>query len=435
MPVVTKPIIYSLGPGHLSSTQTIMKQQSFKMAIIAISIILFSLILKSCKKNDNANNLLSTRDSIIKESNFDLSALRDSIALHPELKSVIIPMNEKVPASFYDTAGNIITGKTKAVPITLSVEQCSFLAPQDYPATETISSIAQNYDCNNGYSYTVTWTISMPVVAELVSPFSSTAFSGGGVKVTNIFGTNTYLNTTIAPTITYLGDDPSTSNENKLYSVVYTTPFIPFSDFAASQAAVLRFSILIYTDCLYSAYVQTSWSSGTLSSPTSTSNPCNRIDPIASIGSDELIGYWNIIDVGGCPAPPDDNMPDRQQVQISYAGSSSSSLTPIGSALLNWHAIRPQFITGSQNCTTTPGTSCTVSSPTSAELTAGTIGVADVYLLPRWDLYNTTAPAIPSPLPSSSTAADHGYYYFRYRDWMLSGCTGPWSTPTSAYYY
>lgn len=387
--------------------------------LIAIGMFAFATFIHSCKKTDTTNEPIKTEGLS--------ERVKIAFKENPDMRQVILPVNEKVQGHWEDAQGNTITTNNVRNE-NARVYECAPASDVMYPPGATLVSIGQDYDCNQGYKLTFTYEVSISV--NLVSTFNCTASGGvvstskGRVRIRNIFNVYTYTDLAIAPTsITNIGEDLSTGNSNVIFRVIYTTQWIPFSLFAASEAASVLSSISMATDCCQLPTFVTTYSSGTISP--NTSNPYTRIDPIAITNATlpgttfaqkaVFVGFGNIVFNNGCPAPPGSSYPERQEIQVLYTGS-----RPIGSPAPVWTTIHPQL--GTYNLAPYGLLNPFVATGTvgAAGDQRGTIGNYDAYYVPDRDLYSY-------PI---NTTFFHGNYNVRYRNKKVSTLpfvNGPWS--------
>ena len=384
-----------------------MKHKIINGVLVIACIFTLAAVIHSCKKTDNkANDLRENKNEILRQTLID----------NPEMKQIIMPINEKVQGHWEDGNGSIITSPRVINNNADRVYECASAADVTYPPGASIVSIGQDYDCNQGYKFTFTYNISISV--NLLNSFNCSGTlntSKARVRVRNIQGVFTYTDLSLIPSsIINIGDDLSTGNSNVIFKVVFTSQWIPFSNFTASSSAVILSSVVMATDCCLLPIFATAYSQGNVTP--NTSNPCTRIDPIAITNATlpgttfaqkaVINGFGNIIFTNGCPAPPTGTYPDRQEIQILYTGS-----TPTGGPAAVWKTIQPQL--GTYNVSPYGNLN-----PFVLSTQAGTIGIYNTYYVPDRDLY--FYPTI--------TTTYHGLFYkIRYRNKMSNGCVGPWS--------
>lgn len=361
-------------------------------SLLMLSILFFS----SCKKL-GADEEKQPFDA----KTYAQNEIKKALAQNPNLANVIIPLNIKSDSKFADKRDNIL----QLGSINSYIYQCDDI---DYPPYTELISISREYDCTSGFRFTVKWKISASFPLYAVNPNTS-SISKGRFRIRNTSVTSLYYEPTITPvTFTDLGDDPATSNTNRLYSIEYTTQWIPFSYFTLDTAP-LEHSFFAQTDC--EDYPQiTSFTTST--ALVAVLDPCYRIEPIqisdaefvsgVRVTNGLLQGYYNLI--GGCSPPTGSTMPQRHEIQIKCVESGYSD---------SWRNITP--VQG-----TLPGPNILTDgrlNPFNSATQAGTIGTGDSYFIPERDLYYN--------IPTSTYI--HGDYKVKYRNITTGTCNGPWS--------
>ena len=193
---------------------------------------------------------------------------------------MVIPLNIKGNSKFADKEGNILLPGS----INSYTYQCDDM---DYPPYTELLSMTREYDCTAGYRFTVKWKISAPLPMYSVNPNTS-ALSRGRFRIRNTSGTSIYYESTITPvSFTDLGDDPATSNTNRMYSIEYTTQWIPFSNFTLDTNP-LEHSFWAQTDCEDYPQITDFVTSPALQTVL---NPCNRIEPILISDAEYVSGF------------------------------------------------------------------------------------------------------------------------------------------------
>lgn len=373
-----------------------MKQLSFKKTCF-FSLLIFSILfISSCKK------LGADEES----KNFDAKAyvenkVKQALTQNPNIANVVIPLNIKGNSKFADKEGNILLPGS----INSYTYQCEDM---DYPPYTELLSMIREYDCSAGYRFTVKWKISAPLPMYSVNPNTS-ALSRGRFRIRNTLGAQIYYEPTITPvTFTDLGDDPTTINTNRLYTIEYTTQWIPLSNFTLDTNP-LEHSFWAQTDCEDYPQITSFVTSPALETVL---NPCNRIEPIlisdaefvsgVRVTNGMLAGYYNLI--GGCSPPTGSTMPQRHEIKIKCVESGYSD---------SWRNITP--VQG-----TLPGPNILTDgrlNPFNSATQAGTIGTGDSYFIPERDLFYN--------IPTSTYI--HGDYKVKYRNITTGTCNGPWS--------
>lgn len=273
-----------------------------------------------------------------------------------------------------------------------------------YPPSSTLISYSYEYDCNEGYRFAFKWQVSISVNLLVNGPGSS--LSKERVRVIGS-GVPVYSDLNLTPiTITDLGDDPSTLNDNILYEVVYETDWIDNGYLGdVFSPTSIQTSFAAYTDCVDMPTYVTGYKSVSFDG----TKGCTRIDPIGIYNAEKdnngnyiangtVMGFGNILAVDGCPFPA--NYADRYAVELKCIEPGKET---------NWYSIQPQQGTWPGN-KLIDGYLNTFNATTDA----GTIGLYDVYFIRNIDI-------------AHSGSKVHGAYLVRYRNVMYAGCSGPWS--------
>lgn len=372
-----------------------MKNTSF---FLIVSTILF---LASCKKVDNPSG---NEKSAIELRNEILSKLQKSVEKNPSLKKIVVPVGEKVDGFFADL------NYTRIVPpgeINAEARKYECADPFDmiYPPSSTLISYSYEYDCNQGYKFTFKWQVSISV--NLLATGPGSAVSKGRVRVIGN-GFPVYSDLNLTPiTITDLGDDPNTLNDNILYEIIYETDWIISAYFGDVVApTTFQTSFAAYTDCVDMPTYVTGYKTVTFDG----TKACTRIDPLQVLPAEVnngnytvnglIMGFGNILYLDGCPFPA--NYPDRYAVELKCIVPGKER---------EWYPISPEQ--GSW-----PGDVLTSGhlNPFDTDTDEGTIGLYDIYYIPEKDIKN-----------AAGTTVVHGEYLVRHRNVMYAGCKGPWS--------
>lgn len=370
-----------------------MKNTSF---FLCIALILF---LGSCKKN---NNPPGDEKSAIELRNEILSKLKKSIEKNPSLKKIVVPVNEKVDGFFADLNYNRIT-PTREINAGARKYECADPFDMIYPPSSTLVSYAYEYDCNDGYKFTFKWQVSISV--NLLATGPGSALSKGRVRVIGS-GVPVYSDLNLTPiTITDLGDDPNTLNDNILYEIVYETDWI-HSGYLGDvfSPKTIQTSFASYTDCIDMPTYVTGYKSVTFDG----TKACTRIDPLQVLPAEVyngiyssygmIMGFGMFLFSDECPSPA--NYPDRYAVELKCIVPGVTSI---------WEKITPKQGTWPGNILD-DGTLDTFNGTTDA----GTIGLYDIYYIPLRDI-------------TIGGNIVHGEYLVRYQNVMYDGCKGPWS--------
>ena len=368
--------------------------KTFKIVSLLCSMVCCLTIINSCKKTDQA----TPQETVLLKDEL-MARLKEAIKKNPEMGQGVIALNEKLKSNWLDLNGREITRLSLTTPN--RVYECASLVDVSNPPTSVLASVGSYYDCTLGTRYTFTYIISSPVGLVTTSPFGSTPVSKGSVKVRNLQDVITYQNLSITPvTITLLGDDPATSNENALYQVKFTSPWIAAT---YTNLAYISGSVAVYTDCEDLPSIATSYNN-MLINP-SAAEPLSRVDPVwyldatLNAGGTEaltkgiLLGFKN--NVGTC-------LPmvysDRQWIEICYLGINSTG----------WHPIKPHKIEDGFTLTNGALSPFTLGETVSGVITknqAFSIGLLDACYVPDEDLYDI------------NNNPKHGNYVMRYRNY------------------
>jgi hypothetical protein len=259
-----------------------MKKKLIKVLFVATSVILFSLILKSCKKiDDSVSN--TNIDKERKEA-----AIKAVIAQNGNVsKAIIFPMDKNADLLLYRDTNDIMV-KFHSPNTTSNVLDCNSNCsntsnPNDLVQTYTLRYIQRNYMCDGGSlnsDLVANWLISIPYVPLLADPNNSSNLSYGNISITG--GGNTITSGNITDiTIRDKGADGSCTGHN-LYEITYKFQNIAHSYF---NDALIEASINLYNDCsIVGNNVQTGYVYGPLAPNQTTEQteniPCERTDKV-----------------------------------------------------------------------------------------------------------------------------------------------------------
>ena len=245
-----------------------------------MSIILFSFLLKGCKKAGDETNLNT-------DSEAKAAAIKAVIAQYGNVsKAIIFPMDKTAEDLFYkDNQGNMVqfnnANSSSAVP------SCTFNCsnttdPNNLIQTYTLKYVQRNYICetNDKSDLMANWRISVPYTPLLASPGNPANLSYGRIRITGGGSTATSANIT-GITIRSAGPDATCTGHN-LYDITYTFKSIANSYFTN---IFLEASLYLYNDCsLVGNLVQTGYVSGPIAPNQTSENlynvPCERTDKV-----------------------------------------------------------------------------------------------------------------------------------------------------------
>lgn len=357
--------------------------------MLALGGIIF---LDGCKKVDSKNEPITISQDAKQKA-------QEMINNNPQLQNVTYNLNKKGTTFFADKYGNKIEPSNH----NNYTYQCDDI---EYAPTSILESVVREWSCSLGYRFKVKWKISasLPILSN--NPIYQIP-TKGKFKIKSTDGSTIYSENAItAVDITILGDDPSTGNINRFYSLEYYTQWIPFSYFTLDTAP-LEHQIFAQTDCIFAPQIFNSNTSPALGSVL---DPCNRIDQIAITNAEvfggvysvngTLFGYYQ--NVLPCTPPSGSTMPDRHEVKIRCVEPLYYEAT--------FRNISPQFGTW-------PGTPLTeygYLNPFNILTQTGTIGTGDVYYIRDLDI-------------TVSGIIRHGAYKVIYRNVKTGNCFGPWS--------
>ena len=303
-----------------------MKTKTFPRLLIAlVTIALFAVVLKSCKKVDK--NAANTNEAAAKE------AVQKAIQKEYGNVSagIIIPVNKAADEYFYrDASGQMtslygnLTSRTGINGPSLCKANCNTTSnPADLRIIYTLDYVQRFYECeSNGDKSTVTvkWTVSVPFqIGYTIGNVPPLHY--GNVRFKNSSGTviNTLTATNGQVASTMIGADPSCPTWNNLWEVTYKFTQVTNGNFASGNT--IEASVSLENDC---ALVGNVVLSGYVSAPAFSQNaylPCNRIDKMYVYSTIQLPGP-NATALGNyqftCPYPTTDGFVPIDFHQLEY---------------------------------------------------------------------------------------------------------------------
>jgi hypothetical protein len=243
---------------------------------------------------------------------------------------------KRVDAYYGDGEGNRIDPRSRGDNPRASY-YCADPSDPDINPYVTFDSIKIKYSCDadpayDGYSFTVTWTMSTSFNLVRTSPFNNSWTSRGRLRLRDGTPTPVYSNNNINPvTIQTLGPDANNPGHT-LFRVSYTLRDVPRSTY--DTATKIENYALIYTDCSdYPSLAVPISTASTVFSDVST-QPCNRVDRIY-INPPSSTNYGSI---SGCDPmwgmcyPFDYYRPENQEVIFTNTSTQQQypfMLTPL----------------------------------------------------------------------------------------------------------
>ncbi len=306
-----------------------MKAINFLKLIIALTgIILFTFVLKSCKKS---NDVLPDKDpaTIIADVKKAIQQKYGDISA-----GFVYPVNKTAAAIFYKNAtGNMVKlYDYSSSLLNRPCVNCSQTSnPADLTIIYTLDYVQRFYMCENSTQSDITakWTVSVPF------SIVATPNSYGKVKLTPTSGPAVELNTQNGTSnfiVTYLG--PACFN-NKLYEITYKFTGVSNSDLLSGTT--LDAFISLENDYSLLGYTA---SSGYVSAPSFSQDPylpCNRIDKMYV---NPNTGPSNCATAAGnyilCSPPSGLNVIDYHQVEYRAVNHSTSFLWDDQTSSVYW---------------------------------------------------------------------------------------------------
>ncbi|MBP6022942.1 hypothetical protein [Ferruginibacter sp.] len=261
---------------------------SLKFFITIITIAVFMLIIKSCKKTDS-NAITNKADEASRAA--AIKAFKDEYG--NVTAGIIINVNKAADEYFYkDANGKMVSLYSNSTTNTgtpgvggisgpsVCKANCSTTSnPADLRIIYTLDYVQRFASCDNTDKSTVSvkWTVSVPFQIGYTNN-NFPALHYGDVVFKNSSGTpiNTLIATNGQVTSTMLGADPSCPTWNNLWEITYNFTQVGNGNFASGNT--IEASISLENDCSLVGNVVTS---NYVSAPTFSQNaylPCNRID-------------------------------------------------------------------------------------------------------------------------------------------------------------
>ncbi len=259
---------------------------SIKPILAVVSILLFAIVFKSCKKADNEGETINEDLKIAKEN-----LIKQVKAQYGDISAAtVIPISKEADEYFYKSAsGDMVSlyNNTKVNAKGTIDGDCLYTCSNANNAADlvinyTLDYVQRFYICENlsappdKSTVEVKWTVSVPFG---VLPQAAGQNTTGYLKI----GPLKQINNTIytaqfnSVTITNLGPAPGCAT-NTLYSIVYKFTSVPNNLFASPNQ--ISASINLANNC---SLVGNLVSSGYVSAPPFSQNaylPCNRIDKV-----------------------------------------------------------------------------------------------------------------------------------------------------------
>ncbi|MBP6022592.1 hypothetical protein [Ferruginibacter sp.] len=302
-----------------------------KVVITLITIALFAVVLKSCKKVDK--NAANTKEVAAKEA--VLKAIQKEYG--NVSAGIIIPVNKAADEYFYrDASGNMVslygnlTSRTGINGPSVCKANCNTTSnPADLRIIYTLDYVQRLYMCESSSIpdlaksiVSVKWTVSVPFnfgyTIGNVPPLHY-----GNVVFKNSSGTpiNTLTANNSEVTTTMIGADPSCPTWNNLWEVTYKFTQVSDGNFASGNT--IEASVSLENDC---ALVGNVVASGYVSAPAFSQNaylPCNRVDMVyAYSGITTVLGNTTAI----CTHPSGFTYTDYHQLEYRQVVAASGSL-------------------------------------------------------------------------------------------------------------
>lgn len=379
-----------------------MKTSITKIQLPLLFLCGMLLAVSACRKenSDRSGSALKEEPAV--------NAMKEKIKKEGTGITSVYPINELIPLQLINSSGEFTTQAA----IKSAKLNATYLC--DYPGglvdvNALLESISRDFECGNGYKFSVTYQISAPFHIVASNPYVPTIVSKALIRIKSTpFGDGSsvvYTEDNIPAVITPLGDDPGNTN-NFLFRVTFTTSYVP-SPIVHDNARYIEPLVTIATDCdLYPALgSELDRRSHEISerSRFPDAEPCGRTDKC----------FIN---------------PSMSGIFGSIAGSNVfGACTVPGLVLSEAHDFEYREITGfsapNWATTGTPGqwTVVPVPSVSGSGTTNGTIGYWEVRTLP------------------SATFISNHVYEFRYRNRMVTGirapCQGAWSVPERYMFY
>lgn len=210
------------------------------LLVFLISGITLTIILNSCKKNEN--------NSITKEEEAGIEKIKQNIRQQTKELGGIpqkIELNQRMKIGYADMNGEIVQ-RPQAGTANRVLSACG--GEDDQPDYLDLAYYYRLYQCGVGYYIRFGWTISWDNNVVLENPFNSSNKTKGTIKVSIPGNSNAYNNTTYNVEIINLGVDPNNSSNN-IFLVEMTSSSIISKALVETPGATLRLGGFFASDC------------------------------------------------------------------------------------------------------------------------------------------------------------------------------------------
>ena len=271
------------------------------------------LLLHGCSKEDKSETAI--RHSELAQAKADLKAM-----LAKNGSTTVVPLQEKISAYYSNTAGVAISRERLlrhgSRP---GVQGASITSSCDYSndPSALLNSYSITFDCIQGFKVAWNYTVSTNNNIVASNPTTPSQITKGKFYIYN--GTTViYSDLNVASSsIIDEGADPSNGGY-ELYSITFTTGWLPSSDFSASYTTKL--GALLVTDCAdIEAFPIALQSYSATGYQFPVTQPCSRIDPYYFNHNTAPLRIWGEDPVGTCSGTGY-NYPDLQEINFSIDG-------------------------------------------------------------------------------------------------------------------
>ncbi len=314
-----------------------------KVVITLITIALFAVVLKSCKKVDNTatgKTAETTKEAVIK-------AIKEKYG--NVASSITYPVNKIAEELFYrDVADNNSMVKINKDVVSNGpngiLQPCFFNCtnttdPNKLRIFYTLQSVQRTTYCRtNTFNWlndiSVNWLVSAPFTPLVADPNNASNLSTGSVLISPPFGPAYGANNISPIVIAYIGADPNCS-ANSIYKITYTYSYV-VTDVVFTNGYPVDVSLSLYNNCsLVGNLVNSGVVSSTLAGKTA---PCDRTDHVWLAGG----GPGNCIIaaasyITGCSVPSGLTAPDLHQIEYRKVITTNGNLgweEQVGSAIV-----------------------------------------------------------------------------------------------------
>ncbi len=307
---------------------------SIKPILAIVTILLFAIVFKSCKKVDN--NKINNQSETLKEA-----AIQSVKKQYGDVSAgIVFKVDKQADLYFYKNAtGNMVNlygensvkADAPAPPPPYCLYNCNNTSnPANLHIVYTLDYVQRFYLCEsssttpNKSKVSVKWTVSVPFLltdgVKGVQPIANLNFndaSGGNLLSLSSLIYTYPLTPGGQPGIQYLGPDPACPTNSNLYEINYM--FENIDDFYFNAGNQITASLSLPNDCSLVGYLV---ATGNVAAPAFSQDaylPCNRIDKVYANPFNTYVLGNN----AGCTQPNGWSYPDFHQLEYRQVTATS----------------------------------------------------------------------------------------------------------------